>query len=295
MLRRPLLTFLLSLLAWPQGAPPTLSVRSDLVTLAVTVADGRGQPVDGLHAEQFTVFDGGTPRPIEFFSGDAMAASIGLLLDASGSMRGLRPGIVAAAAAFAQTRLPDDEYFVLHFNEALWPGLPEGMPFTSDAAVLVNAIGAYPARGTTALYDAVIFGLAHLDTGARDRKALIVVSDGGDNASVHTLQDAVAQARRAAVTIYGISLLDRDSADARPKVLKALAEDTGGRLFTIERPDQAIAAFVAIAREIRSAYAIGFVPLDAPPGFHAIRVTVGAAGGHLVARTRAGYYAGPLR
>jgi Ca-activated chloride channel family protein len=149
----------------------------------------------------------------------------------------------------------------------------------------------------TALYDALAAALVHVRRGTQDRKALIVVSDGGDNASTHTLPDVVEGARHAGAAIYSVGVVHPDDRDARPRVLQALARDTGGRAFVLRDPAQVDDAFARIAHEIRSAYTLGFSPSAASDGsFHPVRVLVEAGRDRqLTARTRAGYYAGPSR
>ena len=193
---RPLPSLALCLGLWSAfGSPspqqrvelPILSVRTDLVTLPVTVVDRQGALVTGLRREHFTVYDTGEQQTIQFFTSEDLPATIGLVIDSSGSMRGRREEVTAAAAAFAAISHPLGEFFTVNFNEAVWPGLPPGVPFTEDTGQLRAALSAAPARGMTALYDAVYRALEHLQRGSRDRKALIVVSDGGDNASSQTL------------------------------------------------------------------------------------------------------------
>jgi Ca-activated chloride channel family protein len=274
---------------------PVLSIGTDLVSLTVTVVERQGALVPGLRQEHFAVYDNDERQTIEFFTSEDQPATIGLLVDSSGSMRGRRDDVTHAVIAFAAMCHPLDEFFTLNFNEAVWPGLPPHVLFTEDMDQLEGALSAAPAAGMTALYDAVSRGLAHLRTGTRDRKALVVVSDGGDNASVQTLGGVLEDARRANAVIYSVTFFDPDNRDARPRVLKTLTGDTGGRAFTVKDPEDVRRAFAQIAKEIRSGYTIGFVPSDTSrDGFHVIRVDVDAGNPRqLVARTRAGYYAGP--
>lgn len=257
--------------------PPVLSAKTELVTLTVTVADRDGVPVPGLQPEHFTVYDDGEPRAIQFFSSDDVPTTIGLMVDNSGSMRGRGAHIEAAASAFAAARNPLDQFFRLHFNESVWP-----------------ASAVTPAQGLTALYDAIDRGLSDLERGTRERKALLLVSDGGDNASARTLDTVLERARRSSAAIYTVTFFDPDNRDARPDVLRMLTRETGGRTFTTRHVDDVRGAVGAIIGQVRSGYTIGFVPADtASGGYRSIRV-VAAAGnrGELVARTRAGYYAG---
>jgi Ca-activated chloride channel homolog len=297
LLLAPLLGLGLSLgWAHPQQNPdsPILSVKTDLVTLAVTVVDRKGEFVSGLRREDFTVYDSGEQRTIEFFTSEELPATVGLVIDCSGSMRERREDVTAAAAAFAAMSHPLDELFTLNFNEAVWLGLPHPVAFTKDRDQLRAALSAAPAQGLTALYDAVDRALHHLQLGTRDRKALVVVSDGGDNASSQTLDVVLEHARRASAVIYSVTLFDPGDHDAKPHILKKLARETGGDAFRPRRADDVMSSFAQIARELRSGYTIGFVPPETTAGgFRSVRVTADAGDRQLVVRTRAGYYAEP--
>ena len=291
-----LLTAAASASSQQRAEPPVLSIKTDLVSLSVTVVDRRGALVPGLRAEHFTVYDNGEPQTIQFFSSEDVATTIGLLVDSSGSMRGRRDDVTAAATAFADMSHPRDEFFTLNFNEAVWPGLPPQIAFTEDAGQLRAALSAAPALGMTAVYDAVSRGLAHLRRGTRDRKALVVISDGGDNASRERLDDVVQSARASDAVIYSVTFVDPDNRDERRQVMKTLARETAGRAFLVKNAEDVLPAFAQIAREIRSGYTIGFEPSDTSGGFRSIRVVADAGNDdQLVARTRAGYYAGPSR
>jgi Ca-activated chloride channel family protein len=274
--------------------PPVLSIKTDLVTLAVTVVDREGTFVAGLRPEHFTVYDNGEPQPIEFFTTEDLPATIGLVIDSSGSMRGKREQVTAAAMAFAGLSHPLDEMFTINFNERVWPGLPADLAFTADRNRLRAALADAPAVGMSAVYDAVDRALAHLQHGTRDRKALIVVSDGGDNASARSIDDLLESARQSMATIYAVTLYDPDDHQARPRVLKRLANATGGEAFTPRGAPDMVRAFEQIARELRSGYTVAIQPPDSVEGgFRSIRVDVNPGDGRrLVARTRAGYYAG---
>jgi VWFA-related protein len=284
--------------SWQQRVEsPVLSIKTDLVSLTVTVVNQDGALVPDLREKDFTIYDNGQRQTIEFFSSEDVPATIGMLIDSSGSMRGRRDDVTAAAAAFAAMCHPLDQFFTLNFNEAVWPGLPPHVPFTEDAGQLRAALGTAPAQGLTALYDAVSRGLAHLQRGRRDRKALVVISDGGDNASTQTLDDVVESARLGNAAIYSVTFFDPDNRDGRRHVLKTLTRDTGGHAFTVKNRDDLMRAFVQIAREIRSGYTIGFVPTDTSHGgFRSIRIVVDRGDARqLTARTRAGYYVEPSR
>ena len=275
--------------------PEILSVKTDLVTLPVTVVDRQGRFVTGLRQDDFVVYDNGEPQAIQFFSSDDVPVTIGLVIDSSSSMRGRREDVTAAAAAFAATSHPLGELFTVNFNEAVWPGLPPSVVFAENRDQLYAALSAAPARGMTALYDAVDRALDYLQLGTRDRKALIVVSDGGDNASSLTLDAVLEHARRTSAVIYSVTLFDPNDRDAKPRVLRKLARETGGHAYRPRKTDEVMSSFAQIARELRSGYTIGFVPPETPDsGFRSLRVVVDAGDRRqLIARTRAGYYAEP--
>jgi len=154
---RPLPSLALCLGLWSAfGSPspqqrvelPILSVRTDLVTLPVTVVDRQGALVTGLRREHFTVYDTGEQQTIQFFTSEDLPATIGLVIDSSGSMRGRREEVTAAAAAFAAISHPLGEFFTVNFNEAVWLGLPPGVPLTEDTGLLRAALSAAPLCGT---------------------------------------------------------------------------------------------------------------------------------------------------
>jgi VWFA-related protein len=150
--------------------------------------------------------------------------------------------------------------------------------------------------GRTALYDALLAGLDRLSTGSRARKALVVVSDGGDNASTATRDQVLARARTSNAAIYTIGLFDDGDEDSNPRVLKSLATETGGERFLPKSPDELLKACERIAREIRSGYTIGYEPPDRDGSFHRVRVALQPAARNITIRTRPGYFAaGPVR
>ncbi len=185
--------------------------------------------------------------------------------------------------------------FVVDFNDTVSVELPGGKPFTNDAKELEKAVAAVSARGRTALYDAIVEGLTHLQLGRWDKKALVIVSDGGDNASQHKHSDVLALARRSQAVIYSIGLVGASSAEENPGVLKRLCNDTGGIAFFPGAGESVANISAQIARDLREQYTLGFVPEKRNTGnsFRKIQVKVSVAGrGKVRVRTRTGYFAG---
>lgn len=271
----------------------TFSVRTEMVVLPVTVTDARGQGVAGLSADQFRVYDEGRLQPIALFRGGDIPITVGLIVDHSQSMRGKLAAANAAIAAFVRSGRSEDELFVVGFNDRvrLQP-LPDGKLFTSDAIELAAALDAGQPSGTTALYDAVALALRHLPAGRADRKALIVVTDGGDNASQLKYGQVRDLARASQAVIYGIGLTGAELQEENPENLKRLCRDSGGTAHFPKSSTDVEAAMLAIARDLRAQYTIGFVPVANPADrdFHRVTVTVvSPPGTRLGVRTRAGY------
>jgi Ca-activated chloride channel family protein len=174
------------------GDEYTISVNVNMVVLRATAQDHKGILVSGLGKNDFQVYEDGVLQQIKYFSHEDIPVTVGLVVDNSGSMRPKRADVIAAALAFARSSNPQDQMFVVNFNEKVSFGLPDSMPFTDQVAQLEMALSRIAANGETALYDAVFVALEHLKKGNRDKKVLIVISDGGDNASKHKLPEIMA-------------------------------------------------------------------------------------------------------
>ena len=279
-------------------APVFRSASTDLVVLAASVTDRDGGFVEGLPSDHFLIYDEGEAQPIALFSNDDTPVSIGLVIDSSSSMRPKIGEVVAATLAFAGSSNPRDELFALAFNDGVREALDDRrFLLASDVAALEQAVSSLRPEGRTSLYDALIAGLERLDDGSRARKVLIVMSDGGDNASRATLDDVLDRARRSDAAIYTIGLFDSDDPDANPGVLKQLAQTTGGERYLPESLGPLLQACKRIARDIRSGYTIAFEPSTRDGAYHEIEVKLDrTAGRRLDVRTRKGYVApGPAR
>ena len=241
----------------PAEAQLTIAVNVDLVVFNATVTDQEGRLVAGLTREDFRVFEDGRPQAITLFSAETVPASVGLVIDNSGSMADKRAEVVDAVVSFMGASNAIDELFVVNFNERASFGLPASIRFTSDARQIRAALLPVP-TGLTALYDAVALGLEHLGAGTRDRRALVVLSDGGDNASLRRLGDVLDMARRSSATIYTIGLYDETNRDSNPRVLRQIADVTGGRAYFPRALTDLSEVWRAVAGAIRSQYTLGY-------------------------------------
>jgi Ca-activated chloride channel homolog len=271
-----------------------ISVRTELVAVPVIVTDARGQRVTGLAQENFRVFEDGRRRDIVVFHRGGAAVSLGLIVDRSQSMREKRPALRAAVSALLQSTRPDDQLFAVVFNDGASLALRGDAWFTGDARELETALATTAAGGRTALYDGVAQGLQQLQRAEPGAQALVVVSDGGDNASRRTYAEVLALARQSDAVVYAIGLMATPPADEEEDagLLKRLCRDTGGIAYFPRTADEIVTVSSQIARDLRDQYTLGFTPDSraARSTFRKIDVTVSASGrARLHVRTRSGY------
>ena len=273
-----------------------ISVRVGLVVLPVTVMDRKGAFVPDLRRQDFRVYEAGRLQQITFFEPEDVPVTVGLVVDNSGSMGPKRPAVIAASLAFVRSSNSRDQMFVVNFNQRVSLGLPKSVPFTSDLQQLRGALSKIPPAGNTALYDAIAVALQHLKAAKRDKKALIVVTDGGDNASRMKFRDLLKMAESSNAIIYTIGILDQSYADENPQVLRQLSKVTGGRAYFPESVAEVLHVSQQISRDLRQQYTIGYIPTNRTPDgkYRTIRVTAKAEGkGKLHVRTRTGYLIPP--
>jgi VWFA-related protein len=244
-----------------QAPKPTFTSESELVVLHVSVRDRSGGYVGGLGQESFRVSEDKQLQQISFFNNQDAPVTVGLLIDSSGSMAPNRELVIAASLGFSNAMNPLDEFFVLGFNEHIHTPLPVEKPFTQHQPTLrVALVQAIKARGQTAVYDAVNAGLAYVQKGAFERQVLVVVSDGGDNASSATKAQVLQNAQASNAVIYSIALVDPVDHEADPAFLRQLSEVTGGVAFRPRNAAEIDAILQRIASEVRNMYTIGYVP-----------------------------------
>jgi Ca-activated chloride channel family protein len=203
-----------------------------------------------------------------------------------------RADVLTAAQTFIEESNPRDEVFVLNFSDQVSRGLPGQVLFSDNIQQLSSALHRGIPQGKTALNDAIVAGLQQLELGRRDKKTLIVISDGGDNASKHKRREMLTMVERNIATIYAIGLYDADDADRDPGILRELAKITGGEAYFPLSPKGMVPVCRRIAKDIRTRYTIGYIPEteNGPIPLRHIRVRASAPGhARLIARTRSGY------
>ncbi len=278
-----------------RAQPADFQVSANLVVLHVTVADRQGRVARDLPKDAFQVFEDGVPQNVALFRHEDTPVAVGLVVDNSGSMRRKLPEVVAAAAAFARSSNAGDQMFVVNFNERVSLGLPPGEAFVSDPEELHAAMLRIYARGQTALYDAVAAALVHIRESPLRKKVLIVLSDGGDNASTRKFPEVLSMIQRSDVVTYTVGLFDEYDRDRNPGVLKQLAKASGGEAFFPKRVRDVTNVLQAVSRDIRNQYSIGYVPMNGKQDGTYRKVTVKLTGPHAdrwIVRTRMGYFAG---
>jgi VWFA-related protein len=278
--------------AGEQGGVAMFTSTARYVPLNVTVTDKNDRLVTNLPESAFQVLENGVPQPIKIFKHEDVPVSMGLVIDNSGSMRLRRAGVVAATLTLVKDSNPEDESFVVNFNDE--PFLDQD--FTSDISLLQKGLDRIDAKGGTAMRDAIRVSIDHLrDKAKHDKKVIVVVTDGNDNASMVTLQSLTKLAQQDGTLIYAIGLLadeDKSEANKAKKALKTLVDATGGLVFFPKDVNDVEPIAHEVAHDIRNQYSIWYAPLnDKLDGtYRQIKVNVKGPG-NPVARTRAGYYA----
>ncbi|MGH9662023.1 MAG: VWA domain-containing protein [Bryobacteraceae bacterium] len=285
--------------AWPAGAAPqnpkkNYTLRSDvvLVLLDVSVKDNQDRFVPGLVKDNFTIAENGKPQRVTVFDAEDRPVTVGILLDESLSMMPKRQDVLAAAEALIRESNREDEIFVLHFNDTVTPGLPRGVPFSGNIQQLRAALSSGIPGGKTALNDALVAGFLQLRLGKRDKKTVVLVSDGGDTASRHSRKATLEMVQRSPATIYTIGLYDPNDPDHDTGFLRRIAKMTGGEAYLPSNPKELVPLCRQIAKEIRTRYTIGYTPEWRPDANSLRRIEVHArAPGHgkLMVRARRSY------
>lgn len=281
----------------PQGKRPgTIVIDVNLVVLHATVVDGLGKFVPDLKEENFKVFEDRVEQKLTVFKREDIPVTVGLVIDNSGSMNTKRDRVNAAALTFVKSSNRDDETFVVNFNDDYYLDLDKD--FTNDVNELKDALERIDSRGGTALYDAIVGSLDHLKKGTRDKKVLLVISDGVDTMSRKKYEDVLLEAQQSEASIYAVGLFSEDDKKKRRstiKELRGLAEATGGLAYFPEGLLDVENICTQIAHDIRNQYTLAYYSTNSRRDgtFRAVRVDVNPPKGRgkLFVRTRSGYYA----
>ncbi len=279
----------------------TLSVDVELVQLPISVLDNEGRPVNGLTKDHFQVFEDNTQQQIKLFKHEDIPLSLGLVIDNSGSMRNKRERVNSAALSFARENNPEDETFVVNFDDSAYLE----QDFTGSIGDLIDALDNLDTRGETALYDAVYLSVDHVKAGKKDKKALLLISDGEDNVSKYGFNKVIEALRESKVTLYAIGLLEdndqRGGLFKKPpskkakEALEKFAEITGGQAFFPKSLDEVEELVKTIAHDLRNHYTIGYTPANRKldGSWREIRVKVNPPKNvsKVTVRTKQGYYA----
>ena len=278
-----------------------IRVDSSLVLIPAHVTTAFGTSVNTLRKKDFRVFEDDSPREITYFSREDAPLSIGLLFDASGSMHNKIRKAAEAAAAFFKTANPEDEFFLIEFSEK--PKLT--VPFTPDSDEIYDRIAHAKPFGRTSLLDAIQLALGHMKHARNPRKAIVIVSDGGDNRSRHTAREIKNALLESDAQLYAMGIFDpeetgRHTKEERngPQLLDDLAEQSGGCDYHVDNLADLPSISARISAELREQYLIGYSPADSARDgkFHRVKVVVDSPAETTALRTyyRHGYYA-PLQ
>ena len=279
-----------------KGQSQTLKVDVDLVLVNATVTDSLNRYVSGLGQEHFQIWEDKLEQKIAYFSAEDVPISLGMIFDVSGSMKDKISTARDAAVTFLKTGNPEDEYFLVEFANR-----PEvAADFTTDVSKLQSKLIFAPAKGMTAMYDAVYVGLEKLKEGTNPKKALLLITDGEDNRSRYTFQNVKDFVKEQDVQIYGIGIVDEwnsqlSAGHTGRAMIEELADTTGGRAFFPDSVYELEDICTKIAVELKNQYVIGYHSTNAAKDgkWRKLRMKVNPPKGiqHLNVRSKAGYYA----
>lgn len=234
----------------------TLNVNVDLVEVHVNVTDNKDHPVGNLNQDNFKVFEDRVEQNMSVFKHEDIPLSLGLVIDNSRSIEPRKERLDAAALSFVEKSNPDDETFVVHFDDTA----RVTQDFTSSVADLERSLASVKPFGQTAIYDALLMALDHIEEARHTKKVLLLVTDGVDNVSHHTLDEAVEATKRSRVAVYVVGLLSFSGGEKAENDLRRIAEASGGRAFFPENVEQAEAMMQRVARDLREQYTLGYFP-----------------------------------
>jgi VWFA-related protein len=297
LLRVCLLTAAALLAQQAEDSATVFRAETRLVVCNATVVDKSGHLVTNLPQSAFTVYENKVKQEIRKFKREDVPVALGLVIDNSGSMRNKLAKVEAAALALVKASHREDEVFIVNFNDSAYMDAPIGKDFTNDIGELEQALKRIDARGGTAMRDAIQMSIDHLKKSRRDKKVLVVITDGNDNSSMTGMDQVLRSAHQSGILLYGVGLLTeeehREAAHAK-RALNDLAAATGGKTYFPKELEEVDLIAHQVANDIRNQYTIEYTPSNAnlDGTFRAIHIVAKAPGNPDV-RTRSGYYATP--
>jgi VWFA-related protein len=275
-------------------APFSLKMNVDLIELHVTVMDEKERPIGGLLQEHFRILENKVEQPISVFKREDTALSLGLVIDNSRSIEPRKARLDAAAVSFVRKSNPEDETFVVHFDF----DARMSQNFSSELPLLEKTLAAAQPFGQTAIYDAMMLALDTMEKARYEKKVILLITDGIDNASKSTLKDVIARLKRERVAVYVVGLLSQSGGITAEESLVDIAETSGGRAYFPQSEAEARAMMEGIARDLREQYTIGYFSTNPVRDgeWRSVRVEVTPPKGlpaNLDINYRRGYYAAP--
>jgi VWFA-related protein len=255
-LKNLLLIFGLTASVWAQDDVFKLNVNVDLTEVHVTVTDENDRPVGNLKKENFRLFEDRSEQNITVFKHEDIPVSLGLVIDNSRSIEPRKQRLDAAALSFVRMGNPEDETFVVHFDDTV----RLNRDFTDSIPLLEAALAGMKPFGQTAIYDALILALNHMETAKHPKRAILLITDGVDNSSKHTLSEAIEATKRARVAVYTVGLLSLSGGQKAEDSLLRISETSGGRAFFPNDVDEARVYMERVARDLREQYTLGYFP-----------------------------------
>jgi len=252
--------FIVSLMAasvlWAQESVYKLNVNVDLTEVHVNVTDEKDHPIGNLKKENFRLFEDRSEQKISVFKHEDIPVSLGLVIDNSRSIEPRKARLDAAALSFVRKGNADDETFIVHFDDTARLNLD----FTDSIPLLENALAVMKPYGQTAIYDAVILALDHMEHARHTKRAILLITDGVDNSSTHTLSEAIEATKRAHVAVYTVGLLSASGGQKAEDSLIRISEASGGRAFFPLNVEDAQTAMERVAHDLREQYTLGYFP-----------------------------------
>ncbi len=253
-----LFCFLSATLLWAQESVFKLNVNVDLTEVHVNVTDERDRPVGNLKKENFRVFEDRTEQKISVFKHEDIPVSLGLVIDNSRSIEPRKQRLDAAAVSFVRKGNAEDETFIVHFDDTA----RLNQDFTDSIPLLEDALAGMKPYGQTAIYDALTLALDHMEQAKHTKKAILLITDGVDNSSKHTLGEAIEATKRAHVAVYTVGLLSQSGGQKAEDDLIRIAEASGGRAYFPNNVDEARTSMERVAHDLREQYTLGYFPTN---------------------------------